>query len=263
MRADRQAGGRATFLLDAAAHEIKERLEEVNRSFTRPALVSPFPDYWQNQLPEAVQITEAETLDLAPGGHDLVLHAMGLHWSNDPVGQIIQSRQALCPDGLFLACLFGGETLRELREVLAEAEVTVIGGLSPRILPMGEIRDLGALLGRAGLALPVADSVALDVRYRSIIHLMQDLRAMGETNALSQRLRQPTRRAVFELAGRLYVERYGDADGRIPATFEIIFLTGWAPDASQQQPLKPGSARVSLADVLGPTTDHRKPDRSD
>lgn len=154
---------------------------------------------------------------------------MCLHWANDPVGQLIQCRRALKPDGLCLAILPGGKTLTELRSCLSQAEVTVTGGLSPRIAPMAEIRDLAGLLQRAGLALPVADSIELRARYRDMRHLMHDLRAMGEANAMSDRLRRPTRRAVFEKASELYQEQFADPEGGIAATFELIALTGWAP----------------------------------
>jgi hypothetical protein len=146
--------------------------------------------------------------------------------------------------------MFGGQTLHELRACLAEAESEITGGLSPRVLPMGEIRDLGGLLQRAGFALPVADSFSKTVRYRDALHLMRDLRLMGEGNALAARLRRPTRRAVLVRAAELYQAQYGDAEGRIPATFEIICLTGWAPADSQPKPLKPGSAAQRLADAL-------------
>jgi hypothetical protein len=166
------------------------------------------------------------------------------------VGQLVQCRRALQPDGLFMGLMFGGQTLHELRACLAEAEAEVTGGLSPRVLPMGEIRDLGALLQRAGFALPVADSFTKTVLYRDAFHLMADLRAMGEGNALMARLRRPTRRAVLARAAALYQDRFAGADGRIPATFEIIALTGWAPHDSQQKPLRPGSATARLAEAL-------------
>ncbi|MFO1176500.1 MAG: methyltransferase domain-containing protein, partial [Paracoccaceae bacterium] len=159
------------FLHEAAAAEIEERLSEVNRRFTEPAVVTGFPEIWQSRLPGATLVADDEVLALAPGAHDLVIHAMALHWANDPVGQIIQSARALRPDGLFLAVLPGGRTLAELRACLAEAESRLTGGLSPRVLPMGEIRDLGALLSRAGLALPVADAVTLTASYRDLSHL--------------------------------------------------------------------------------------------
>jgi hypothetical protein len=147
--------------------------------------------------------------------------------------------------------MFGGRTLNELRSALAEAEVEVTGGLSPRVLPMAEIRDLGGLLQRAGFALPVADSFAKTVIYRDAFHLMRDLRAMGEGNALAGRLRRPTRRAVLARAAAIYLDRFGDAQGRIPATFEIICLTGWAAGDNQPKPLRPGSAKMRLAEALG------------
>ena len=241
----------ATFMLDAVADEIQERLIEVNRPFNAPAIVSGQPEYWATHFPDAVQVTDTDLLALDAGRHDLVIHAMSMHWANDPIGQIVQSRHALKPDGLFLSAMFGGQTLHELRSVLAEAESRVTGGLSPRVAPMAEIRDLGALLQRSGMALPVADAMPLNVTYEDAWALMRDLRAMGEANALSQRLRKPTRRAVFAEAAKLYAEHFSDADGRIRATFEVIFLTGWAPDESQQKPLRPGSATARLADALG------------
>ena len=241
----------ALFLQEEAAAEVKDRLELVNRSFTQPAVVTGFPQLWQSVFPDARIVADSEVLELEEGAHDLVVHSLALHWASDPVGQLIQLRRALRPDGLCLVSLFGGQTLHELRSALAEAEVRTTGGLSPRILPMGEIRDLGGLLQRAGLALPVADSVSLTVSYADPFSLMRDLRAMGEGNALDARLRRPTRRAVLEEAARIYIEQHGDTEGRIPATFEMIFLSGWAPDASQPKPLRPGSAQARLADALG------------
>ncbi len=240
----------ALFLHDEIVLEVQERLLEVKKAFTSPAVVTAFPQVWENILPGARIVPDDPVLDLTPGAHDLVIHALALHWADDPVGQLVQCRRALAPDGLFLGFLFGGQTLAELRACLAEAETLVTGGLSPRILPMGEIRDLGGLIQRAGLALPVADSFTRRVLYRDLPHLAQDLRAMGEGNALAQRLRRPTRRAVFAQASDLYAT-LADAEGRIPATFEIICLTGWAPHDSQQKPLRPGSAVQRLADALG------------
>lgn len=236
-----------TFLHDEVHDEVQERLTEVNRRFTSAAVVTPFPEIWKGL---GTTTRDEDILRLTPGAHDLVIHALALHWANDPVGQMVQCRHALRPDGLFMAFLFGGQTLWELRSCLAQAEADVTGGLSPRVLPMGEIRDLGALLQRAGFALPVADSFTKTVRYRDALHLMHDLRAMGEGNALADRLRKPTRRDIFARAAALYQKRFADSEGLIPATFEILCLTGWAPDASQQQPLKPGSAKHRLADVL-------------
>jgi hypothetical protein len=238
----------APFLQELVADEVQERLKEVNRTFTAPVVVTGFPQIW----PQFPCVADDELLDLQPQVHDLAIHALCLHWANDPVGQLVQCRRALRPDGWMMALLFGGQTLRELRACLAEAEVEVTGGLSPRVLPMGEIRDLGGLLQRAGFGLPVADSFTTEVRYRDAFHLMHDLRAMGEGNALALRLRRPTRRAVFERAAALY-DRMRGADGRIAASFEIVVLTGWAPHESQQQPLRPGSAAQRLAAALDAT----------
>jgi SAM-dependent methyltransferase len=196
-------------------------------------------------------VADDETLDLAPGAHDLVIHALCLHWANDPVGQLVQCRRALRPDGFLLATLFGGETLADLRRALAEAEARLAGGLSPRVAPMAEIRDLGALLQRAGFAMPVADAERLTVTYATPLHLMRELRAMGETNILSARRRQPLRRATLTRACEIYASHFATAEGRVRATFEIVFLTGWAPAPDQPQPLRPGSANARLADALG------------
>lgn len=238
-----------------ALDEVQDRLAEINRGFTRTGIVTPWPEFWKAAFPDAHITRDSDMLDL-PRDLDLVIHVMGLHWAEDPVGQIVQSARALRPDGLFIGVLLGGDTLTELRDVLTRAEIAATGGLSPRLLPMGEIRDLGALLSRAGLALPVADHLPLRLSYRDLPHLAADLRAMGETNALDDRLRRPTRREVFVRAAADYAGRYPDpADPtRIIATFDMIFLTGWAPDPSQQKPLRPGSAKTSLADALKPST---------
>lgn len=258
---DRQALGRhraralrgdpALFLHDEVVAEVQERLTEVNRAFTSPAVVTAFPQVWADVLPAARIVADEDVLALDRGAHDLVIHALGLHWANDPVGQLVQARLALRPDGLLIAALFGGQTLHELRAALAEAEAAVTGGLSPRVLPMAEIRDLGGLLQRAGLALPVADSLTRRVSYADPFRLMADLRAMGETSALSARPRRFTRRAVLAEAAARYAAAFGGPDGRITATFEVIFLTGWAAHDSQQKPLRPGSAAARLADALG------------
>ncbi len=239
------------FLQDDAMSEVQERLIEVNRTFTAPAVVTGFPQIWATAFPNATITPDDDTLTLHPEGHDLVIHALALHWANDPVGQLVQCRRALRPDGLFLGLMFGGQTLHELRACLAQAEAEITGGLSPRILPMGEIRDLGGLLQRAGFALPVADSFTRTVTYRDAMHLMHDLRAMGEANALFARLRRPTQSAVIARAVSLYAETHAQPDGSIPATFEMICLTGWSPADSQQKPLRPGSAAQKLTDVLG------------
>lgn len=238
----------AMFLQHAAADEVKDRLEMVNRGFTRVAVVTGFPDVWRRYFPEAVIIADDEILALEPGAHDLVIHGLALQWSNDPVTQVFQCAQALQADGLFLGVTFAGQTLAELRAVLAETEAEMTGGLSLRVLPMANIADLGSMLQMAGLALPVADSAVRTVTYADLWGLTRDLRAMGEGNALGDRA-GPTGRAYFERAASRYATLYGDG-GRIPATFEMVFLTGWAPHENQQKPLKPGSASARLADVL-------------
>lgn len=243
----------ALFLHQDVADEIKERLTEVNRTFTAPAVVTPFPEIWRETLPGARIVPDDDTLALEPAAHDLVIHALALHWANDPVGQIIQSRRALQPDGLFIGALFGGRSLHELRAALAQAESDLHGTLSPRVLPMGEIRDLGALLQRAGLALPVADSFSRQVLYRDLRHLVSDLRAMGESNALAQRRRAPMPRALLARTEAIYRDSFADAQGRLPATVETLFLTGWAPAENQQKPLRPGSAAARLAEALNTT----------
>lgn len=246
-------------LHNAAADEIDDRLIEVNKTFTNVGIVTGFPDLWAQRFPGAELIADTEALALGAAPYDLVIHAMALHWANDPVGQLIQCRRALRRDGLLLVATFGGQTLNELRACLGQAEIEVTGGLSPRVAPMAELRDIGALLQRAGLALPVADALPFTLEYTDIWHLMRDLRAMGETNALKDRLRRPTGKQVMERASTLYLEHFTTPSGRIKATFEMIFLTGWAPDESQPKPLRPGSAQQRLADALG-TRETKLPD---
>ena len=245
-----RANDDALFLHQAAADEIEDRLNVVNKSFTDMAVVSACADLWSERIAGSLQFQDDDVLAMQPNGHDLVIHAMSLHWANDPIGQLIQCRRALRADGLFLGVCFGGQTLQELRACLAESEAAVTGGMSPRVAPMAELRDLGGLLQRAGFALPVADALPLKVSYRDIWHLMHDLRAMGENNALVGRLRHPSKRAIFDHAAKLYQDSFADAEGRITATFELIFLTGWAPDESQPKPLRPGSAQQRLSDAL-------------
>jgi SAM-dependent methyltransferase len=250
-RAQAQPGHEAALFLHRIARaDIEERLIEVNRTFTAPAVVTAFPQVWADFPGQPRIVADDEVLALEPGAHDLVIHAMALHWANDPVGQLVQCRRALRPDGLCIAVLPGGETLHELRASLAEAESLVTGGLSPRVLPMGEIRALGALMQRAGLALPVADSVTQTVHYRALSTLYADLRGMGETNALAGRLRRFTGRQVLAAAEAVYRSSFATEAGQLRATFELVFLTGWAPHDSQQQPLRPGSAKARLADAL-------------
>lgn len=255
----KRARAEGMFLQELAIDEIKDRLTEVNRTFTKPAIVTGFPEIWRESFPDAVIVPDDDLLSLDPGGHDLVIHGLALHWANDPIGQIIQCSRALVKDGLFMAVMFGGQTLSELRATLSETEIAQTGGLSPRILPMGEIRDVGALLQRAGLALPVADSALREVTYSNAFALMRDLRLMGERNALEQRLKTPLSRGFFTEVNARYAAHYPADDNRIKASFEMIFLTGWTPDDSQQKPLRPGSASARLADALG-TNETNLPD---
>ncbi len=244
------------FLQDLAVDEVHDRLDMVNRAFTTIAVVTGFPKIWSTAFPTATIIQDQNDLPLKPGHFDLVIHAMGLHWANDPVGQLIQSRLALKADGLFIGVCFGGQTLAELRAILAETETEMMGGLSPRVTPMAEIRDLGALLQRAGFALPVADSATRTVTYADLFGLMKDLRLMGERNALATRDKRALPRRFFTAANEKYNRHFPADQGRISATFEFITLTGWAPDESQPKPLRPGSAVARLADALN--TDETK-----
>jgi SAM-dependent methyltransferase len=201
--------------------------------------------------PQLRVLADEERMPFADASLDLVISLLNLHWTNDIVGALIQIRQVLKPDGLLLAALFGGETLTELRQSLMQAEIDLHGGAGPRVSPFADAIDGAGLLQRAGFALPVADVDRVVVRYDHPIKLMADLRAMGETNVLIDRDRRPLSRAVLGRMSEIYAERFALPDGRIPATFEIITLTGWAPHDSQQQPLKPGSAKMRLADALG------------
>lgn len=244
--------GPVDFLHRIAFDEIEDRLKEVNRRFSSPAVVTGMAGPWHEQFRNAVLLADDDVLAVKPQSHDLIIHALALHWADDPVGQIIQCARALRPDGLFIAVLPGGNTLHELRDSLTRAEAQVVSGLSPRVLPMGEIRDLGGLLGRAGLALTVADQLTQKVSYRDLFHLASDLRGMGETNALAGRLRRLTRREVMLRAAEIYQADHPDpADPeRIIASFDLVFLTGWAPAANQPKPLRPGTARMPLAQAL-------------
>lgn len=249
LRRRRASGG--NFLLDEIILEAQERRITVNRTFSSPAVVSWSPAAWRRAVPDAHVVPDHDTLDLAPQAHDLVIHGNSLHLANDPVGQLIQCRRALMNDGLFLGFAFGGQTLNELRSALAATEIELTGGMSPRVVPMGEIRDLGGLLQRAGFALPVADSFTLKASYPDLLSLAADLRSMGETNCLSERHRAYLGKAFLRRAEEIYRQNYAEETGRLLATFEVIVLTGWAPDESQPQPLRPGSAAQRLADALG------------
>jgi len=261
----------ADFLLNHAAQDIAERLAAVKRDFTAcldlgtpgPALAEALAVSGRQVFrlsPLAQTIAHApvlsvagdeEALPFALQSFDLAVSVLALHAVNDLPGALIQIRQCLKPDGLLLACLCGGRTLHELRSAFAIAETEISGGISPRVAPFVDVRDMGGLLQRAGFALPVADIEPLNVRYDSLFHLMADLRAMGATNTLTERARKPLRRRVLMRAAEVYAERYSDPDGRIRATFELLFISGWAPHDSQQKPLAPGSAKMSLAEALG------------
>ena len=250
--------GAETFLLDRVAADIGERLSAVLRNFERAVDIGTPGDAVRRALIASGKVTALETVPFrdeivsAPAGTlDLAVSALALHFVNDLPGALIQIRRVLKPDGLFLAALIGGDTLTELRQSFAAAESEIEGGISPRVAPFADIRDIGALLQRAGFALPVVDSDRVTVRYDTVFALMHDLRRMGATNPLTERRRRPLKRATLFKMAEIYRERFADADGRLRATFEVIWLSGWAPHESQQQPLKPGSARTRLADALG------------
>lgn len=267
-RAERR--GPATFLLERVADDLAERLGTINRAF--PAVLdfgTPGPDaaavMMQHPGTERVAslgVTEHDAADLenpglAEAAYDCIVSLLALQTINDLPGVLAQIRRALKPDGLFIAALAGGNTLHELRSTLMDAEVETTGGASPRVSPFADVRAMGQLMQRAGLALPVVDSEPITVRYPSALDLMVDLRDMGATNVLTERSRKPLRRSTLLRAAQLYAERFADEDGRVRATFEIVWLSGWAPHESQQKPLRPGSAKVSLASVL-PVKDYAK-----
>jgi SAM-dependent methyltransferase len=250
--------GPVTFLLDRVGEDMRERLGAVLRDFKDVADVWTPGDVLGRAAPDRfgtvarIGMFDAadEALQLAPESLDLALSALALHFANDLPGVLAQIRRALRPDGLFLAALLGGDTLTELKQAFTAAEVELEGGLSPRVLSFADLRDLGALLQRAGFALPVTDVDRVVVRYDNAFALMQDLRRMGATNVLMERRRTPLRRSTLLRMAQIYSERFADSDGRIRATFDIIWLSGWAPHASQQQPLKPGSAKASLEEAV-------------
>jgi len=274
-RRDRAAAGpfaEHNFLFEEVAERLADRLLDIRRDFptaldlgshdgaVRRALsglkgierlvsCDVSPAFAARAGAPAVTADE-EFLPFAPASFDLVVSNLSLHWVNDLPGALLQIRQALKPDGFLCAAMLGGETLVELRHCLMEAEQTVSGGISPRVSPFADVRDAGALLQRAGFALPVVDSDVLTVTYADAFALMRDLRGMGESNAVLARRPVPATRALLFEAARLYAERFAEPDGRIPATFQVLYLAAWAPHESQQQPLRPGSAEASLADAL-------------
>jgi SAM-dependent methyltransferase len=263
--------GMADFLVARVAEDISDRLSVVTRRFDAVLdLATPTPLVARllaagkpARLTRAVTIPEPtsadwetvvvpdERLPFAPGNLDLVVSALALQFVNDLPGALTQIRRALKPDGLFLACLVGGRSLHELRAALTEAELEIRGGASPRVAPFADVRDMGGLLQRAGFALPVADVDTLTLRHDHLFALARDLRAMGAGNALVSRDTRPLTRAIAARAAEIYAQRFADPDGRVRATIDIVWLSGWAPHESQQKPLKPGTAQARLADALG------------
>jgi SAM-dependent methyltransferase len=258
--------GPATFLLEHVAEDLSERLAAVLRRFELALDLATPTDAAQRALQGKINslirsgsdasaradvVADEEALPFRDASLDLVVSLLALHFVNDLPGSLVQICRALKPDGLFIAALLGGETLIELRQAFAAAEAEIEGGVSPRVAPFADLRDLGALLQRAGFALPVADVDRLTVRYDTPLALMHDLRRMGATNALVERRRTPLKRATLLRMIELYGQKFVDTDGRVRATFEIIWLSGWAPHESQQQPLARGSAKMRLADALG------------
>lgn len=261
LRARQQRAGRqgaATFLLDRIAEEMDERLHAVLRNFTAAADLATPGDGLRAALAARVGALahvdvpddERDGLALPAASLDLVVSALALQFVNDLPGVLAQIRRALKPDGLLLAAMLGGDTLTELRQSFAAAETERDGGMSPRVAPSADLREIGALLQRAGFALPVTDVDRIVVRYDDAFALMRDLRRMGATNVLVERRRTPLRRATLLRMAAIYRERFADRDGRIRATFDVIWMSGWAPHESQQKPLKPGSAKASLADAV-------------
>ncbi len=261
----------ADFLMRRAAEDLELRLAAVSRRFaTAATLFCQTQAAWDvvtasGRADETIRV-EADAALLGPAGGvvarpghvpfaaesiDLAVSLLSLQDENDIPGMLVQIRRALRPDGLFLGAMAGAGTLAELRESLLAAEAELHGGASPRVLPFADVRDAGALLQRAGFALPVTDVETVTVRHATMFDLMADLRAMGATNVLSGRSRRPATRALFQRAAQIYAERFSDPDGRVRATYSVIWMSGWAPDASQQKPKPPGSATVSLARVLG------------
>jgi SAM-dependent methyltransferase len=247
-----------TFLFDRVVEDMEERLNAVLRDFSDVAeiwtpgelLRKPLRDRFKSIAQIKLEQSGQEILPLQPESLDLVVSALAFQFVNDLPGVLAQIRRALRPDGLLLAAMIGGDTLTELRQSFAAAEAECEGGVSPRVAPFADLRDVGALLQRAGFALPVTDVDRVVVRYDSAFELMQDLRRMGATNVLAERRRTPTRRATLLRMAQIYGERFSDADGRIRATFDVIWLSGWAPHESQQKPLKPGSAKAGLAEAV-------------
>ncbi|MEK4034557.1 methyltransferase domain-containing protein [Methylocystis sp. IM3] len=257
------ARGAPDFLLARAADDLLDRLLTVKRDFPRSLDLGAPGEHFSAAIVASgraaplrasryggAAVVDEETLPFAPASFDLVVCGMALQWVNDLPGVLAQVRRVLAPDGLFLACLPGGTSLVELRVALAQAEEEITGGASPRVSPFVDVRDMGGLLQRAGFALPVADVDSFTLRYDSALALMADLRAMGAANVLVKRASRPLRRDVLARAAQIYAERFSDADGRVRASFEIVWISGWAPHESQQKPARPGSATVRLEDAM-------------
>ena len=266
------------FLIARVAQDFEDRLQAVQRKFATAINFDAYNGVVSRRLrslpsvglmidvePSVAALTacgpkvprvgaHAEALPFSDSSLDLAVSALSLQFANDLPGALLQVRRALKADGLLLAALLGGETLHELREAWLLAESEVLGGASPRVAPFADLRELGGLMQRAGYSLIVADSERVTVRYASPLALMRELKAMGASNALAQRSRQPVSRRLLLRAAEIYSDRFAGRDGRVPATFEIVTLTGWVPHPSQPKPLAPGSASVSLADVLKPSS---------
>jgi SAM-dependent methyltransferase len=282
VRLRRNRAGRQTqtanFLVDLVAEEIADRLSAINRDFetcvlhnaedgalaralaaTGKVAWSVATDSTEPQLRAGTgsrAVLDEESLPFSPRTLALFVSALSLNFANDLPGALIQIRRALRPDGLFLAAMLGGETLCELRHAMLAAEAEFSGGASPRVAPFADIRDLGSLLQRAGFALPVVDADRLTARYDTAFHLMRELKAMALTSSLAARSRTPATRGLLQRTAEIYHDTHAGPDGRVPATFHVIYLTGWAPHESQQKPLRPGSAQQRLADALG-TDEHK------
>lgn len=268
----------AAFLHQRAADDLAERLEAIPRPFprvlalgssglfsaaaaARPELAARVGTIIEADIAAGAVHLDPEALPFAHESFDLIVSPLLLHWANDLPGVLIQLRRALKPDGLLLASLFGGQTLHELRLSLIEAESEITGGAGPRVAPFADLQDIAHLLQRAGFALPAADRDVIIVRYREPMHLLTDLRAMGETAALAERSPRGLSRRILARAFEIYAARFSEPDGRVRATFEIITVAGWAPHESQQKPLKPGSAKARLADALG-VKEHKTDDKA-
>jgi SAM-dependent methyltransferase len=266
---------RSSFLAETVGEEIGQRLELINRTFALALVHGLASSETVERLkstgrfgriiraascfePAAELIFDSEALPIAAETLDCMVSVLALQTVNDLPGSLVQMRRALRPDGLFLACLFAGSTLAELRAAWLAAESEITGGASPRVTPFAEIQDLGGLLQRAGFALPVIDSDRMVVRYQGAHALMREIKALGLSNALAGRSRRPVTRALLARAAAAYEERFSDPDGKVRATIEVVWLTAWAPDPSQPKPLKPGSAKARLADALN-TTETRFP----